>query len=182
MDLGVTPIQSAAPTPVCFFGSASVKTPTGYRRMDSLRVGDVVSTPSGTAAIEHIHRQKYAAGPSSNPYVIPMGRFGATRRLLISPRHRICVEGQMVEARNLGLQQEERSGSLTYYNLGLQGWANMIVAGVTVESLAPLTRITISRAEFDRLIATKYGGKISPEIAANCRFLTDGVSVPVIRP
>jgi hypothetical protein len=101
-----------------------------------------------------------------------------TRRLLISPRHRVAVGGQMVEARNLGLKQEEATGTLTYYNLGLGG-ANMIVAGVTVESLAPMVRVTISRAEFNYILATKYGGRMTPEIRAACHFLADGVSVPV---
>jgi len=148
--------------------------------MDSLRVGDTVSTPDGTARIKHIHCKTYAAGPSSNPYVIPAGRFGATQRLLISPRHRILVEGQMVEARNLGLQQKE-VGALTYYNLGLQGWAKMIVAGVTVESMAPLIRITISHAEFKHILNTQYGGRMTPEIQANCIFSDGSVSVPAVR-
>jgi len=177
MDLGATPVSGA---PVCFFGSAPVKTPTGYRRIDKLRVGDRVSTPNGTAVIRHIHCQDYAAGFSSNPYVIPAGRFGATQRLLISPRHRVAVGGQMVEARNLGLEQETMTGMLTYYNLGLSG-SNMIVAGVEVESLIPLARVTISRAEFDHILATKYGGRMTPEIRAACHFLADGVSVPVAR-
>jgi len=176
LDAGMTNLTDN--TPVCFFGNAPVKTPYGSRRIDSLKVGDRVSTPSGTAVIQHIHCQDYAAGPSANPYVIPAGRFGATQRLLISPRHRVAVGGQMVEARNLGLEQEEATGTLTYYNLGLGG-ANMIVAGVTVESLAPLVRVTISRAEFDYILATKYGGRMTPEIRAACHFTADGVSVPV---
>jgi hypothetical protein len=166
--------------PICFLGDAPVKTPSGYRRIDSLKVGDRVSTPTGTAVIQNIHCQDYAAGPSANPYVIPKGRFGATQELLISPRHKVSVKGRMVEARDLGLQQRD-VGPLTYYNLGLKG-ANMIVAGVTVESLASLTRIIISRAEFNRIVAAQHGGRITPEIAAACRFLQDGtVSVPALR-
>ena len=182
-----TTTTTAAPTtttttaaPVCFLGDAPVKTPSGYRRMDSLKVGDRVSTPTGTAVIQNIHCQEYTAGLSANPYVIPKGRFGATQELLISPRHKVSVKGRMVEARDLGLQQRD-VGPLTYYNLGLKG-ANMIVAGVTVESLASLTRIIISRAEFNRIVAAQHGGRITPEIAAACRFLQDGtVSVPALR-
>ena len=163
--------------PVCFLGNAPVKTPSGYRRMDSLKVGDRVSTPTGTAVIQNIHCQDYAAGPSANPYVIPKGQFGATQELLISPRHKVAVNGHMVEARDLGLQQRD-VGPLTYYNLGLKG-ANMIVAGVTVESLASMTRVTISRDMFNQVLASRYGGRMTPEIAAACHFLQDGtVSVP----
>jgi hypothetical protein len=159
--------------PVCFFGDAPVKTPSGYRRIDSLKVGDRVSTPTGSAVIEVIHCKNYAAGPSANPYVIPKGRFGATQELLISPRHRVSVGGQMVEARYLGLKQKE-VGTLTYYNLGLEGWADMIVAGVLVESLAPIRRVTISRDEFKQI------RHITPEIAAS-HFYGDHVCMPILR-
>ena len=165
--------------PVCFLGDAPVKTPHGYRRMDSLKVGDRVSTFNGSAVIQHIHCQDYAAGPSANPYVIPKGRFGATQDLLISPRHKVAVNGRMVEARDLDLTQKDM-GTLTYYNLGLGG-ANMIVAGVLVESLAPMARMTISRAEFNMILAAKYGGRMTPEIAAACHFDGDRVSVPYRR-
>ena len=173
-------LATSAP-PICFFGDAPVKTPNGYRRMDSLKVGDRVSTPTGTAVIRHIHCQDYAAGPSANPYVIPKGRFGATENLLISPRHKVAVNGRMVEARDLGLAQQKETGTLTYYNLGLDRWANMIVAGVLVESLAPIARMTISRAEFNQILAAKYGGRMTPEIAAACHFDGDRVSIPVRR-
>jgi hypothetical protein len=165
--------------PLCFLGDAPVKTPSGYRRMDSLKVGDRVSTPTGTAVIQNIYCQNYAAGPSANPYVIPKGRFGATQELLISPRHKVAVNGRMVEARDLGLQQRD-VGQLTYYNLGLKG-ANMIVAGVTVESLASLARVTISRAMFNKILASRYGGRMTPEIAAACHINGDSVSVPILR-
>ena len=173
-------LATSAP-PICFFGDAPVKTPNGYRRIDSLKVGDRVSTPTGTAVIRHIHCQDYAAGPSANPYVIPKGRFGATQDLLISPRHKVAVNGRMVEARDLGLTQKQETGILTYYNLGLDRWANMIVAGVLVESLAPIARMTISRAEFNQILAAKYGGRMTPEIAAACHFDGDRVSVPILR-
>jgi hypothetical protein len=180
LHLDLTTGSATSSSPVCFLGDAPVKTPYGYRRMDSLKVGDRVSTPTGTAVIQNIHCQNYAAGPSANPYVIPKGRFGATQELLISPRHKVAVNSHMVEARDLGLQQRD-VGQLTYYNLGLKG-ANMIVAGVTVESLAPLVRITISRAEFNLILAAQHGGRMTPEIAAACHFLQDGtVSVPAHR-
>jgi hypothetical protein len=65
-----------------------------------------VSTPTGVAVIQTIHRQDYAAGPHSNPYVIPAGQFGATQKLYISPRHRVAVDGRMIEARDLNIQQD----------------------------------------------------------------------------
>ena len=61
----------------------------------------------------------------------------------------------------------------------------MVVAGVTVESLAPIRRITVSKEELSAMIRKKYG-KITPEVLATlkrtCRKLADGrVDVPVMR-
>ena len=165
------------PTIICFLGSAPVLTPTGYRRIDRLSVGDIVKTPTGTAIVEAIKKQLCEPSAESNPYVIPEGVFGANRRLLISPRHKISVSGHMFEARQLGLEQEVQAKPFTYYNIQITETQNMIVAGVEVESLKPLVRITVSRDEFERMLP-KYGG-LTKEVKARCHFLADGsVSVP----
>jgi hypothetical protein len=171
----------------CFFGDAPVLTAKGYVRMDSLKEGDKVLTPEGAeVAVERAKCYRVAAGSSANPYVIPKGRFGATQKLLISPDHRVQTAAGMVPAKELGLKQEAREGFLTYYNLELAGGANMVVAGVAVESLAPVHRMVVPRAVFERLIATKYGGRGATEvaqmIARTCRMLEgDRVEIPVMR-
>ena len=126
---------SLNPVTACFFGEAPVLTPNGYCRIDSLRVGDEVTTPTGYAdVITRIYKRSTPACPNDNPYIIPVGTYGAIEPLLISPRHRIAVKGYMVEACNIGLKQAAKKGILTYYNLGLEGRSIMIVAGVEVES------------------------------------------------
>jgi len=122
------------PTTACFFGDAPVLTPSGYRRIDSLTIGDTVTTPTGEDVITQIYKRSTVAGPNDNPYSIPAGTFSAIEPLLISPRHCIAVNGEMVEARNSCLEQVAREGILTYYNLGLEAHSHMIVAGVEVES------------------------------------------------
>lgn len=187
---GTGPVSVTTPSSgggaICFFGNAPVLTPAGYRRMDSLRAGDKVATPGGReAAIEAVKIMRCAAGPETNPYVIPKGEFGATKKLLISPRHRVATAKGMVEAQHLGLAQEERTGTLTYYNLALPGWANMIVAGVEVESLAPVERITVPFATFKALLEKNYGSAtpaVREMIRNTCRFLENGmVECPVMR-
>ena len=164
---------------ICFLGSAPVLTPSGYRRIDRFQVGDLVKTPTGTATVEAIKSQVCEPSKYSNPYVIPEGVFGANRKLLISPRHKVSVSGHMFEARHLGLEQEVQAKSFTYYNLQITGTQNMIVAGVEVESLKPLVRVKVSQQAFDFELA-KLGG-MTPEIKARCRFLADGsVSVPAV--
>jgi hypothetical protein len=171
---------------ICFLGNAPVLTPAGYRRIDSLRAGDKVTTPDGRAvAIEAVKVMRCAAGPNTNPYVIPKGQFGATKRVLISPRHRVATAKGLLEAQHLGLEQEGRTGTLTYYNLALPGWANMIVAGVEVESLAPVERITVPFATFKALLEKNYGSAtpaVREMIRNTCRFLENGmVECPVMR-
>ena len=179
-DLDIVLIPYKEPVSfICFLGSAPVLTPNGYSRIDRLKVGDVVKTPTGTAIVEAIKTQLCEPSKYSNPYMIPEGVFGANRKLLISPRHKVSVSGHMFEARQLGLEQEVQPKPFTYYNIQITGTQNMIVAGVEVESLKPLVRVTVSRQAFEMELA-KMGG-MTPEIRARCHFLADGsVSVPAL--
>lgn len=184
-DLDVVLIPYTPPAPpavVCFLGSAPVLTPSGYKRIDRLAVGDIVKTPTGTATIEAIKKQVCEPSTHTNPYVIPEGKFGANRKLHISPRHKVSVYGVMIEARDLGLIQEEQPKEFTYYNIQITKSQNMIVAGVEVESLKPLVRVNISREAFNYILTTQHGGILTDEIKAKCHFLPDGrVSVPSIK-
>jgi hypothetical protein len=150
-----TTTTTAAPGVVCFLGSAPVSTPDGPRRIDSLHEGDLVLTSDGEAvAIKRVKAMRVRPGPSTNPYVIAAGQFGATEELLISPRHRVATAGgAMVEARALGLVQKAMRAPFNYYNIELSGWVNMRVAGVEVESLAPAKRVVATADQFRAAIA-----------------------------
>ena len=178
LDIVLTP---ATPV-ICFLGSAPVLTPSGYKCIDTLQIGDIVNTTRGTATIEAIKKQSYTPGPNTNPYVIPEGKFGANCKLHISPRHKVAIRGKMIEARDLGLQQEVQTSPIIYYNIQITKGQNMIVAGVEVESLQELVRITISREAFNHILATQYGGVLTDEIKSKCQLLPDGrVIVPSVR-
>jgi hypothetical protein len=175
--------SGAAP---CFLGNAPVLTSNGYVRMDRISVGDKVMTPEGDmAVVERVKVTTVAASKATNPYVIAKGQFGAVKRLLISPSHRVVVPGRgLVEAQYLGLPQEEREGNIEYYNLELSGEANMVVAGVPVESLAHIRRVTMTTAQFATLMRSRYGGEMTPvlraHIARTCQFLQNGmVNIPM---
>jgi hypothetical protein len=172
----------------CFLAHAPVLTPSGYKKIATLREGDLVTTGDGrSVAIQHVSRTRIAAGgPSVNPYSIPKGSFGATSRLLISPNHKVHTGSGAVEAKYLGLKQETMTGPFDYYNLELPNWSTdtMVVAGVTVESLAPIRRITVSALEFAHMIKNQYGS-ITPElvekIRAKVKLMPNGtVNVPVM--
>jgi hypothetical protein len=138
---------SLVPIP-CFLKDAPVMTPTGYRAISTLAVGDLVSTPTGTAKIERVKISKMTAEASVNPYIIEKGQYGAVERLLISPNHRVKTGDGMIEASKLGLEQAKMVGSFDYYNLEIQNWSNMIVSGVVVECLTPTRKVTMTIQEF----------------------------------
>jgi hypothetical protein len=147
-------------------------TPAGYRRIDSLAVGDMVRTADGRdVAIQRVKHQRVVSPSATvNPYVIPRGQFGATENLAISPRHAVAVPGRgMVEARHLGLRQLSMKAAFDYYNLELPEWDNMVVAGVEVESLAPKKRVVMTQAEFRTLIASQFGRSV--DLAKLARFV-----------
>jgi hypothetical protein len=172
---------------VCFLGDAPVLTPSGYQRIDSLRIGDMVRTADGRdVPIRRVRHQRVVASRQSNPYRIERGQFGATETVLISPDHRIMVAGRgLVEARHLGLTQVKQGDTLDYFNLELPCWEsdNMVVAGVEVESMARFARVRMSLAKFSRLLRERYGENVAPSvlehIRAQCVFFSDGsVVVP----
>jgi hypothetical protein len=189
-DSNTVTVSNSPPTPaICFLGNTPIQTPTGYRRIDRLRVGDKVMTADGrTVAIQRIFKKNYEPSVAVNPYVIPKGQFGATENVMISPEHRVAVSGRgLVEARKLGLKQMSMRAAFDYYNLELPTWEsdNMVAAGVEVESLAPVRRLEITKAEFTALLKAKYG-RITPDVIAKaCRtcFMTaDGkVNIPTLK-
>jgi alpha-tubulin suppressor-like RCC1 family protein len=177
------------PTVPCFLGEAPVLTPLGYRRIDSLHAGDLVRTADGRdVAIQRVSRTRVEPSAGVNPYVIPRGQFGASQRLLISPRHRVAVSGRgLVEARFLGLKQFSVEAPFTYYNLELPCWRtdNLVVAGVEVESLAPVQRVRVSPANLRRMIAAQWkpsdGREALRSLLRACRFGPDGVDVLMMK-
>jgi len=186
-----TTTQAPTTNPICFLGNAPILTPSGYKRMDSLRKGDLVTTSDGRAvAIQSVEIRATAPHSNSNPYIIPTGLYGATMNLPISPRHRVAVPGRgMVEARDLGLKQMPMRANWNYYNLSLPCWEtdNLVVAGVVAESLAPVKRITVTKAEFVKMLAKLYiseGGKETQvrKCISQSKINADGsVDVTVLR-
>jgi len=171
---------------ICFLADAPVLTPTGYRRIASLKVGDLITTASRVAVpIVAIKGQTVEGNDDSNPYVIRKGSMGAIQDLEISPGHKVEVNGEMIEARCLGLERKKIHGKFNYYNLELPNYENMVVAGVTVESLCPVRRVVVSMAKLGQILRARYG-EITPAIIAHVekkvRLLADGrVEIPVFK-
>ncbi len=169
---------------VCFLADAPVLTPTGYRTISSIAVGDLVRTAAGRdVAVKRVFRKQYEANAAVNPYVIPKGSFGATRALPISPNHEVMTAKGMVAAKDLGLKRMKMTGTFTYYNLELEDWVrdNLVVAGVECESLAPAKRITMTKAEFARFVMARYQPSALTRLRTVCFEEADGkVSMPAL--
>jgi len=147
----------------CFLGSARVLTTQGYKRFDSLNLDDTIQTADSRAvAIKAIRKTPVTPSTSNNPYLIPVGSFGATEEILVSPRHRIFVNGMAHEARNLGLEQQDMTSAWVYYNIELPNWNtdNMIVGGVEVKSLAPVRHAVMTIEQFCRVAARQFGKSV----------------------
>ena len=179
----IQPVTSSA---VCFLGDAPVLTSRGYRPIREFAVGDSVMTADGReVAISRVFRKAYSPSAAANPYVIPKGSFGATRSVAISPNHEVMVAGRgMVKARDLGLKRMKMVEEFTYYNLELEDWVrdNLVIAGVTCESLAPANRITMTKTEFARFVTARYGPEAAKRLSTVCFEGADGrVSMPALR-
>jgi len=186
-DLTTFAQSSSLSTPVCFLADAPVMTPSGYRAISTVKMGDKVVTADGRlVTVRSTYAKRYMASAATNPYVIPKGHLGATESLPISPNHEVLVPGRgMIKAKHLGLRQMTMKKSFMYYNLELDDWVrdNMVVAGVTVESLAPTKRITMSREEYADFVFNRYGTPTAETLARIKQVfyrLEDGrVSAPV---
>jgi hypothetical protein len=147
----------------CFFGNAPVLTPSGYKRIDSLKKGDNIISTGGIQSIKEIICYNVEASVDTNPYLIPKGMFKAREDLLISPDHSVKVKGEMIRAKHLGLERINMEGTLTYYNIRLNDWHNMFVAGVEVETFVA-TRMAIMTLEAFNQAIKEQCGTLTPEL------------------
>jgi hypothetical protein len=93
------------PQPVCFCAGTRILTPAGYRRVETLAAGDLVLNDRGAGCrLIWTGQSRYAgatlaARPELRPVRIARGALGhgrPVRDLLVSPQHRIVLDGPEV--------------------------------------------------------------------------------------
>lgn len=105
---GVTYTSQSPPnggTLPCFVAGTLIETPHGMRRVETLRVGDMVMTHSlGAMEIRWINGRQLHLDPLKNvdmlPIRFPRGALGhnmPARDVLVSPNHRICMQSPLNE-------------------------------------------------------------------------------------
>jgi hypothetical protein len=164
----------------CFFGDAPVLTPSGYKRIDSLKKGDKIISTGGIQSIKQVYSYNVEASKNTNPYIIRKGTFKAREDLLISPDHCVKVLDKMIPAKYLDLEQQDMTGTLRYYNIQLEDWYNMFVAGVEVETFVTTRMIRITLEAFNQAIKEQCG-ELTPEledqIKSKVKYLDNGMVI-----
>ena len=79
--------------PPCFTPGTMIATPDGERRVEELKLGDLVLTADhGAQPLMWIGRTSVAAEGKLAPVRFESGMFGLTRPLLVSPQHRMLID------------------------------------------------------------------------------------------
>ncbi len=175
---------------ICFSKGTQIRTPTGEKLIEEVNIGDLVVTKDhGAQPIRWIGKTTVTAVGAFAPLVFDPWTIGDERRMVVSPQHRLLIEGPkcevlfgtpmvLVAAKFLvnGISVRQCQGGLvTYYHVMFDRheliWADGAVAEsflVSAQSLALMDSGT--RAEFSRLF---------PEIAFN-RQLAGNSARPVV--
>ncbi|THH38866.1 Hint domain-containing protein [Aliishimia ponticola] len=153
----------------CFVHGTQILTPSGARAVESLRVGDLVTTQgSGAQPIRwvgsrHVGAAQLAAYPELRPVALEPGWTGCQGRLLLSRQHGVLVrtpdmsEAKLARASQLlrleGGAVRVASGvrSVTYVHFMLPHHEIVFANGVATESFYPGPQSVASLAPLARL-------------------------------
>jgi len=157
-------LQSYSYRITCFLRGTMIATPAGERAVDSLQIGDLVTTSDGTAkAIKWIGHRTYeaefgAAEAFVRPVLFRAGSLGGglpARDLRVSPQHGMLIDGVMVPAAALvngvSIVRDATVQDTQYFHIELEGREAILSEGVPSETFIDLN----SRAIFDN--ADEYG-------------------------
>ena len=103
----IQPVQNYSFTALCYLAGTHIHTPSGERRIETLAIGDEITTIDGTQRLRWIGRHSYpraVAGPWVSPIRISTDAFGQGlphRDLLVSPWHAILLGDVLVRAADL---------------------------------------------------------------------------------
>ena len=133
-------------TALCYLTGTHIQTPNGERRIETLAIGDEVTTIDGRQRIRWIGRHSYpraVAGPWVSPIRIRTHAFGQAmphRDLLVSPWHAILFGDVMLRAADLvngSTITQEFPGMVAHYlNLEFEAPTIIYAEGVAAESYA----------------------------------------------
>ncbi len=132
---------------VCFTAGTSIRTPNGDRLIDTLRVGDVVTTmDNGPQKIRWIGRRELnhtelKTNPKLRPILIKRGVLGVERDLLVSPQHGMLIGDTLARATHLadrpGIRRAHGKRSVTYIHMMFDAHQIIFAENAPSESFYP---------------------------------------------
>ncbi len=166
-DGGMTIIDDTLPTPsatnICFLSGTKIQTPTGYKNIETLKVGDIVNTASGKempvkwVGIQSVEINSNRNLLKSNPVLIEASALGEgipSNDLSVSPNHAIYVDGLLINAgalvNGVNIYQEEPTEDFKYYHVELDSHELVIAQNTWAESYLPQNE---NRDDFDNAAA-----------------------------
>lgn len=149
--------QSVDNSTVCFAAGTRISTPCGERRVETLKIGDYVTTCDGGAQrLEWVKTRTHRrTGARTAPIEIAPGALGhgiPARRLVVSPQHRILLRSRVakrmtggaevfVAAKHLvgqpGITRRAIGPGVEYWHLALPKHHILIADGALAESYYP---------------------------------------------
>lgn len=138
--------------PICFCDGTLIDTPSGLRRIETLRVGDLVLTQDdGPQPIRWTGSRDMFASSKHAPIEFDIGAIGNDRVLRVSPQHRILRAGHLpqmyfgqeevlIAARHLVNGSSIRQlgmGRVSYHHLMFDKHQIVVADGVACESYQP---------------------------------------------
>ena len=144
---------------ICFYKGTCIQTDTGSRKIESLKVGDIVTTASGKSmSIKWVGIQSVILNSGrdilkSNPVLIQKDALAKgipSTDLRVSPNHAIYVDGLLIDAGALvigvNIIQENPTEDFKYYHIELDSHELVIAENTWAESYLPQNE---NRDDFD---------------------------------
>lgn len=137
-------VYVVGPAP-CFVAGTEILTPNGYKPVETLSVGDYVTTADGRNVIATIYQRKLTYACSVNaPYHISAGTFGKSqpKDITLSPLHAVQIKKgvweipQEAAKRYSGIKQISLGKPITYFHIETPNYFrdNLVANGSVVES------------------------------------------------
>ena len=144
---------------ICFYRGTSIQTETGSRKIETLKVGDIVTTASGKSmSIKWVGIQSVIINSDrdilkSNPVLIQKDALEKgipSADLRVSPNHAIYVDGLLINAgalvNGVNIIQENPTEDFKYYHIELDSHELVIAENTWAESYLPQKE---NRDDFD---------------------------------
>jgi len=138
---------------ICFLKGTYILTPNGYMPIESLKIGDEITTAENNiTTIKEISYQKSLAIFRNAPIKIKKNAFGFASPFLslyLSPAHKVYKDNRLIPITNLKnnktiFKQQLKNDYYEYFNLKLEDENEVLVAnGVPCEGLGSNTQLDI---------------------------------------